>query len=155
MDKICEFCDAKHIPCERAADGKFTICCRKGAHARDVLEEYPKYILELVTGFIRESRNFREHIRSYNSALAFASMGAQVSQPPGIGPFTYRIHGQIYHHTKSLYSKPGEPESYAQLYIVDTVSALEKRMIIEANKTCLPHVLGQLNILLRRINPLS
>ncbi len=66
-----------------------------------------------------ESRHFHDNIRSYNSALAFASMEAKLDPPSGRGPFVYRIHDQIYHSIGNLYPEEGEKPSYGQLYIMD------------------------------------
>ncbi|GBM29649.1 hypothetical protein AVEN_125296-1 [Araneus ventricosus] len=75
----------------------------------------PEILKDLLTSDSLESKNYRKHIREYNSDLAFASMGAQIKPPPGTGPYCYRIHGQIYHVVSPLYSnnnKPGYVPTY-------------------------------------------
>ncbi|UYV75835.1 hypothetical protein LAZ67_13001512 [Cordylochernes scorpioides] len=57
----------------------------------------------LMTGKHQLSKNFMENIRSVNSALAFASMGANLAPPPGYGPYCFRINGQIYHRSVALH----------------------------------------------------
>jgi len=44
---------------------------------------YPDEMKALLQGTDAEGRNFHENIRSYNSALVFASMGAQIDLSPG------------------------------------------------------------------------
>ena len=40
-------------------------------------------------------------------------------QIPGAGPYTFRVHGQLYHRVGSLLPQQGEQPRYAQLYIYD------------------------------------
>ncbi len=65
-----------------------------------------------------DAKNFRQRICSYNNALAFTSVGANldtsVAQP---GNYTYRLRGELYHRMGSLLPKPGEAPKFAQLYI--------------------------------------
>jgi hypothetical protein len=82
-------------------------------------------------------------------------MGAQVKLPPGHGPYCYRIHGQIFHRTATLHPIAGVAPVFAQLYIVDSDQALNHRMKVPANSKCIPHVLGQLDLILRTINPFA
>ncbi|UYV69181.1 hypothetical protein LAZ67_6002683 [Cordylochernes scorpioides] len=58
-----------------------------------------------MTGKHQLSMNFMENIRSVNSALAFASMGANLVPPPGYGPYCFRINGQIYHRSATMAPK--------------------------------------------------
>ncbi|GBO06798.1 hypothetical protein AVEN_152070-1 [Araneus ventricosus] len=77
-------------------------------------------------------------------------MGAQIKPPSGTGPYSYRIHCQIYHVVSPLcgnHNKPG----YGQLYVFDTCKATEKRM--ERNEVCLPSVMERLDSILSAINP--
>jgi hypothetical protein len=53
------------------------------------------------------SRNFRENIRSYNNAMAFASMGADIVSPSSNGLYCFPIHGQIYHHIGLVHPEAG------------------------------------------------
>jgi hypothetical protein len=59
---------------------------------------------EQLTGDTREANNYRKHTWEYNSAVAFASMGAEIKSPPGNGQHCFRIQGQIYHLVSPLYS---------------------------------------------------
>jgi hypothetical protein len=61
----------------------------------------------------------------YNSALAFASVGANVSMPPVVGPYVFRLNGEVRH----LITPLGEIESprYGNLYFIDTAQATEFR----------------------------
>ncbi|OXA46564.1 hypothetical protein Fcan01_18731 [Folsomia candida] len=99
---ICSFCGAKHFLMERPQDKKFTQCCQKGKVVLPPIK-LALGIEKLMKKEHEYSNNFFENIRSINSALAFASMGANIAPPPGYGPYCFRINGQIYHRTGSLH----------------------------------------------------
>ncbi|GFU72650.1 helitron_like_N domain-containing protein [Trichonephila clavipes] len=65
------------------------------------------------------SQHFKKNIRSYNSALSFASMGAQIVPPAGRGACCFRIHGQIYHRTSHLHPAQAGEKNFAQFYVLD------------------------------------
>ncbi|GBM86291.1 hypothetical protein AVEN_207986-1 [Araneus ventricosus] len=97
-----------------------------------------------------EARNSQKHIREYNAALAFASMGAEVKSPPGNGPYCFIIHCQIYHRIAPLYSNESFKPGYGQLYIFDASEANSRRL--GNNPSCLSSVMEKLDALLRTIN---
>src|SRR5258705_1454499 len=51
---------------------------------------------------------FREHIRSYNSAASFASLGAKILDLPFRDPYVFKIHGQTYHLTSLVIIKAAQ-----------------------------------------------
>ncbi|UYV73006.1 hypothetical protein LAZ67_10001495 [Cordylochernes scorpioides] len=73
----------------------------------------------LMTGKHQLSKNFMENIRSVNSALAFASMGANLAPPPGYGPYCFRINGQIYHCSAVPHNIPDLFSKYKKLLCED------------------------------------
>ena len=78
--------------------------------------------MHLLTATDRRGRAFREHIRAYNSALAFASLGDnldKVSASARCGVYTFRIHGVVHHCIGQLTPRAGEVASFAQIYIHD------------------------------------
>nr|XP_042913564.1 uncharacterized protein LOC122273596 [Parasteatoda tepidariorum] len=115
--------------------------------------DIPELLLKLLSDNSIEARNYRNHIREYNSALAFASFGARIKPPPGNGPYFFRIHGQIYHMVSPLYSNDQNNAGYGQLYIFDSTEATNRR--IENNTGYLRSVMEQLDSLLRQINPFA
>lgn len=98
MDIVCQSCGSKNFADEATGRNatSFTPCCKKGKIKLDPIT-VSLYIQNLMKGHHKESKNFIENIRSFNSSLAFASTGAKIESPPGIGPYCFRIHGQIYH----------------------------------------------------------
>jgi hypothetical protein len=90
LDTMCNFCHAKHFRAEQPTDKLFTQCCQKGKVILEPIQIAP-LLQELMSGKHKYSKNFLENIRSFNSALAFASMGANIAPPPGYGPYCFRI----------------------------------------------------------------
>uniref|UniRef100_A0A8R1EGL6 Uncharacterized protein n=1 Tax=Caenorhabditis japonica TaxID=281687 RepID=A0A8R1EGL6_CAEJA len=88
----------------------------------------------------------------FNSALALASMGAQVEEFRGYGPYSYKIHGQIYHAAGLLHPPTGKAPSYGQSYIMDTKQTAEERHSVAPNKNCDRSIMKSLSKLLAEIN---
>jgi len=152
LNVLCEFCQSKNFTKERPSDGKFTICCQKGRVNLEPIRR-SELIENLMTGKHEESKNFMANIRSYNSSLAFVSMGAKIVPPPGHGPYCFRIHGQIYHRTGTLIPENDEVKQFAQLYILDPTAASEERMRLNENQGCLPALMTELSTYMTQINP--
>jgi hypothetical protein len=54
--------------------------------------EYPEFLRALLSDpWHPNHTHFREHIRSYNSAVSFASMGAKIVDVPGRGPYVFKV----------------------------------------------------------------
>jgi hypothetical protein len=51
-----------------------------------------RLLIALLREDTREANNSREHVREYNSAVAFASIDAEIKSPPGNGPYCFRMH---------------------------------------------------------------
>ena len=147
MNIICDYCQAKRLANESSN------CCHNGKVQVTPISQYPQELYTLLTGNNTRSKNFRENIRQYNSAMAFASLGAKFATPPGRGPYVFRIHGQIYHLTGSLYPAPGNAPKYSQLYILEGDQAVEKRMMNRENINCQRDIMVLLTTILDRINP--
>ncbi|PIC42011.1 hypothetical protein B9Z55_009225 [Caenorhabditis nigoni] len=135
MDQLCDHCKARYFRAETTQKGQYTRCCSLGA----IKFKNPKLPSTLQTLFLtsieeqpgdneekkklrKEAKNFRENLRQFNNSLAMASMKADVVTPSG-GPYTYRIHKQVYHFVGDLHPAPGEPRRFAQVFIIDTAQA--------------------------------
>ena len=95
---------------------KFTHCCEKGkVKLPDI--KIPSQIQNLLIGDDSSSKNFLDRIRQYNSAFAFASTGAQITAPPGRGPYCFRIHGQVYHRTSPLHPAEGRKPKFIFIFL--------------------------------------
>ncbi|GBO05696.1 hypothetical protein AVEN_195053-1 [Araneus ventricosus] len=91
MSEQCGFCGAVYWKEE------YTKCCHDGKVQLPAFPDAPELLKALLTENSPDAKNYRQRIREYNSAFAFASMGAQIKPPRGIGPYCYRLHGQVYH----------------------------------------------------------
>jgi hypothetical protein len=76
----------------------------------------------------------REHMRKYNSAMAFASIGAEIKSPSGNNPYCFRIYGRIYHLVSPLYPNEVNKPEYGQLHIFDSTEATTKRLENQSNQ---------------------
>uniref|UniRef100_A0A8R1IC92 ATP-dependent DNA helicase n=1 Tax=Caenorhabditis japonica TaxID=281687 RepID=A0A8R1IC92_CAEJA len=96
------------------------------------MQQRPKTHLEV--GDSSDADNFQSNIRQFNSALALASMGAQVEEFRDYGLYSYKIHEQIYLAAGPLHPSTEKALSYGQLYTMDTKQAAEERRNVAPNK---------------------
>ncbi|CAJ0629086.1 3637_t:CDS:2 [Entrophospora sp. SA101] len=98
MNHRCNCCGALLWIDERTGTSTrspvFTTCCAKGKVFLPPIEELPYPLNILLTRTDPSARSFRKNIRSYNSALAFTSMGAKVdhSITGTSGIYSFRVH---------------------------------------------------------------
>ncbi|KAF2347263.1 hypothetical protein FHG87_021981 [Trinorchestia longiramus] len=83
MDVRCQFCGALRFQREQ-------LNCHNGKVSLPPLQEYPANLRLLFDADGAEGSNFRQNIRNYNSAFAFLSFGANITPPPGRGPYCFR-----------------------------------------------------------------
>ncbi|CAN6832529.1 unnamed protein product [Brassica oleracea] len=104
----------------------FSICCQQG-RVKLPPEPHPPHSLASLRS---SSAHFQHNIRTYNSILAFTSMGAKLDSKVmhKAGPFTLRIHGQNAHKIGSLVPQAGKPPKFSQLYIFDTANEVKNRI---------------------------
>ncbi|UYV82699.1 hypothetical protein LAZ67_22000600 [Cordylochernes scorpioides] len=154
LDQVCPKCRAKYFELEQTTYSKtFHKCCSKGKVELEPIQT-TELLESLMTGKHQLSKNFKENIRSVNSALAFASMGANLAPPPGYGPYCFRINGQIYHRSGALHPE-NDQRVFAQLYILDPDEAARQRMIISKNSGCNPDLMKLLSLYIAGINPFA
>ncbi|EFX69181.1 hypothetical protein DAPPUDRAFT_113831 [Daphnia pulex] len=151
MNLICEECGAKHFKEERPQDKKFQKCCKKGRVILPPPKECPEPLAKLLQNDHPKAKHFISKIRNYNSAHAFASMGASMSSPPGRGPYFFRIYGQVYHNTAAVGAT--DNPKYADLYFMDAAQASSYRANVEANGGCCRDLMEELDEMLRENNP--
>ena len=116
MDVVCSHCRA------RTWIGEKLNCCRSGSIVFPVQGDVPPDLSNLIL-----SSHVRQHMRAYNSALAFASTGhSNKSFPDG----TFVMGGRSYHRIGSLLPNPGAPHCFSQIWSLDTEDATERRQQI-------------------------
>ncbi|CAJ0873864.1 11336_t:CDS:2 [Entrophospora sp. SA101] len=131
----------------------FTTCCAKGKVSLPPIEELPHPLNMLLTRTDPSARLFRKNIRSYNSALAFTSMGAKVdnSITGTSGVYSFRVHGEMYHSIGTMLPDNEARPQFAQIYVYDTEHELQNRMNVMPNLD--PVILEELQQMLHDVNP--
>jgi hypothetical protein len=75
----------------------------------------PQELEILLTSKESSAVKFRDQIHMYNSMLAFTSFGAKVDESVtrGLGPYSFRIQGELYHKIGSLCPVEGQRPQFA------------------------------------------
>ncbi|CAH1758829.1 9415_t:CDS:2 [Entrophospora sp. SA101] len=152
MNHRCNCCGALLWIDERTGTSTrspvFTTCCAKGKVFLPPIEELPYPLNILLTRTDPSARSFRKNIRSYNSALAFTSMGAKVdhSITGTSGIYSFRVHGKIYHGIGTILPDNEAHPQFAQIY-----HELQNRMNVMPNLD--PVILEELQQMLHDVNP--
>ncbi len=142
MSVECPHCHALHFKSKRLTNSsnirpRFGICCLQGQIQLPPFSEPPQLLRQLLTSSTPRARNFRERIRQYNCAFAFTSVAVKVDEAilngARAGPYSFKIHGGLYHSMGTLHPQEGRRPSYAQLYIYDEQAALAARNIRNPN----------------------
>jgi hypothetical protein len=154
----CPKCGALHFAGEKLSKStrnnpKFGMCCLQGQVQLDPFPDPPPTLKNLLVGLNTISRTFREKIRQYNAAFAFTSTSVKVNDSAvgGSGPYSFRIHGDLYHQMGSLLPRNDASPSYAQLYINDPQVALDARN--SRNPNLNPMIMTELQAMLNDVHP--
>ena len=91
MNNVCEYCNAMRFTNESLNS------CHNSKVSLPELSPYLEELKDLLISDSVQAKNFRDYIRQYNSAFAFASLGANIDKIKTRGPYCFHIHGQIYH----------------------------------------------------------
>jgi len=140
MRERCQHCRALYFECESSRTG-FALCCRDGKlKGLPCLPPAPEPLASLLRNQSPKAEAFKQNIRRYNAALAFASFANSRGAPDGgydgqlhgqegrsRGPPVYILHGQAYHTISTLYPGQGRDARYGQLYIYDPEEATQLR----------------------------
>jgi hypothetical protein len=119
MDTICGFCNAKMWIKEQSAKSnnhpQFSLCCENGKVLLLNLPATPQELEVLLTNKESSVVKFRDQLRMYNSVLAFTSLGAKVDESVtrGLGPYSFRIQGELHHKIGSLCPAEGQRPQFA------------------------------------------
>ena len=161
MEFLCSHCGPKFWESEKLSIStkdciKFSLCCGQGKVVLPSLATPPELLIHLLTATDTRGRTFRDNIRAYNSALAFASLGVNLDKELANarrGVYTFRIHGVVHHYIGQLRPREGEAPSFAQIYIHDGTAEgeLESRSR-HLGEASLPELRG-LQVMLHEVNP--
>ncbi|CAF2104300.1 unnamed protein product [Rotaria magnacalcarata] len=145
------------LVCEIASGRKdeYKQCCHDGSVELLPLLSYPDEMKLFLQAADVDGRNFREHVLNYNSALAFASLAAQIAAPTTREPYCFRIHEQIYRRIGALHPGENQRAQYGQLYILDSTLALQERMGNVGSYRCNENIMKMLGNVMTRISPFA
>jgi len=152
LDTLCSYCGSLNFRKEKPTDGKFSKCCHKGTIKLPDLPDIEYNIFNLLTENTVEALHFRNNIRVYNNAVAFASLGASLQIPPGRGAYCFRVQGQIHHYVSPVCPPENQNPCFSQLYFIESSQANQIR-IQNADICILENVLNKLDSIIRRNNP--
>ncbi|GFR68921.1 DNA helicase PIF1, ATP-dependent [Elysia marginata] len=110
--------------------------------------------MKLLSGTGLKAKRFREKIRAYNNALAFASLAVNEEiLPPGV--YCFKIHGEVHHSIGPLMPDQtvNQRPKFAQIYIYDTDNEIENRT--QWNDGLDQEILADLQRLLHVVNPFA
>ena len=120
MDVVCPNCHALHFSCEKLTNSsnvnpKFGICCLQGQIQSPPISQSPPLLHQLLNSSTPHTQNFRDGIHQYNSAFAFTSVAMEVDNTVlnSRGPYSFRMHGEMYHKMGSLLPRDGQQPAYA------------------------------------------
>ena len=127
----CLHCHALHWAGERAPNGDFEKCCKKGSLGPFPQPVPPLILQELYTNTHVLSKEFLANIRTYNAALSFCSVAFTRDNRAfsrGHAPQVFQVHGAVYHRGGPLRHAPDAHPIYAQLYFYDSATAADFRV---------------------------
>ncbi|KAI7960258.1 hypothetical protein MJO29_005326 [Puccinia striiformis f. sp. tritici] len=138
----------------------YSTCCQQGAAniPTDYNTSYPAIFRDLMLGTDKVSAEFQRHIRSYNNALSFTSLGAKVdkSTQGQQGIFTFRISGNLFHNIRPVHPATIPGAGFSQIYVIGSNDEAEAEMRVnksgvDLNQGLMFHLQAELN----RINPFA
>ncbi|KAK6021271.1 hypothetical protein OSTOST_13057 [Ostertagia ostertagi] len=159
QDRVCPMCSARVWEKESYQTGQWSescngICCTNGKVDLPNLPDTPPFLKYLFTSGDERAKDFRKHIRKFNTALSFTSMGAKVDERVtgrGGGPPVYRIQGEVRHRIGSLLPEAGRNPLFAQFYVCDTqIGDTNRPAVISASQT---QLCRELQAMLTEVNP--
>jgi len=115
----------------RSTNLTFHMCYGNGKVQLPTLKDPPIVLQHLLfDNESKESKNYQNHIRTYNMMFVFTSPAAKVDTTfnNGKGPPNLRIQGQSCHRIGSLLPVPLGLPKFVQLYIYDTENEVQNRM---------------------------
>ena len=158
MNVECQHCHALHWDAEKLTEStlnnkKFGQCCLQGQVNLPPFPPPPPTLKNLLNGISPFSDTFRKHIRQYNAAFAFTSVGVKIDHTvtSGSGPYAFKINGELHHLSGALLPEEGQQPMYAQLYVHDPAEALNIRG--NRNDNLLPQIMTELQAMIHETHP--
>ncbi|GKC22351.1 DNA helicase, partial [Tanacetum coccineum] len=104
---------------------EYHLCCVGGKFHMHLTLDPPAFIQQLL-----RNSHFMKNICAYNQMFAMTSFGAKVDESVnrGMGPYVFKISGQIYHWIGSLCPEDDGYLRFLQMYIYGTDNEVNNRM---------------------------
>jgi len=143
MSVVCPFCRARTWPHEKLN------CCGSGSIVLEDNNIVPHCISEIIL-----SVPVRSNIRAYNSLLAFTSVG---HKDKSLVDGTFVLSGKSYHRMGTLQPLGDAPHCFAQIFLLDTAQATQRRLDVAADyrNQPRPEILQQLHDMFLQHNHLA
>lgn len=143
---------------------KFELCCGKGTIVLPALKETPPELSQLLRDNTPRAKDFRKHIRVFNNALSFTSLGVQLDDSVANsehGAYNFRIHGSVHHRIGGLLPNNNATPAFAQIYVHDPDATAELnsranaagRGLSGVDERWRMNILAELQAMMHRINP--
>lgn len=116
MNKMCMHCNALKFQNEPPG-----MCCGNGKVKLPELQPPPEPLSTLVAGITPESKHFLLNIWKYNACFQMTSFGATNVINDNFMP-TFKVQGQIYHRTGSLFPMPDSDHKFLQIYFMGNMN---------------------------------
>ena len=139
MDNICCKCAALMFngECNKQTSGgtAFSLCCSKGKVSVPPISKPPLLLQEFLQGSSARLQHFLQHIRSHNLSFAFASMSLTGDEYrfSTLGPYCFRISGQVYYLISQLLPASGDALKFSQIYLYDASDEIDAWVQIFSN----------------------
>jgi hypothetical protein len=132
---------------------QFIFCCENEKNLLSSFPITPQELEVLLTNKERSAIKFQNQICMYNSVLAFTSLGAKVDESVtrGIGPYSFRIQGGLYHKIGSMCLAERQHPQFTQLYIHDMENERQNHHIVMPLLD--PTTMDRLLTMMYNINP--
>ena len=166
MDAACSTCGASVWIGERKSTSSvsapiFQMCCAEGeALLAPSSRTLPPIIVDLLTRNDAIAKEFKHDIRSYNSALSFTSMNADLDRRYANeehDAYAFRIHRSV-HHRMIPELIPNlnnaiQQSRFGQIYIFDSANELQNRLNVAGSADVRPQTMQSLQNMLHDVNP--
>lgn len=94
MKNVCTICGALYFKNEASVSGVYRGCCQPGKVKYHEKKVYPEVLKKILPKNNIDTKSFRVHVGSYNSAVSLVSMCAKL-ETVGIGHYCFEVHGQV------------------------------------------------------------
>ncbi|KAI8641632.1 hypothetical protein BD408DRAFT_317004, partial [Parasitella parasitica] len=138
----------------------FQMCCAAVQAMVAPLRPLPATIVDYLTRNDTVGKEFLKNIRTYNYALSFTLMNADLDRRYANeehGAYAFRIHGSVHHLiSPALISNKNniiQQPRFAQIYIFDSANELQNRLNVAGNSDIRPHTMQTLKGMIRDVNP--